>query len=381
MAKRELPGHAFRSMAARPACAVAMSLAALVGCVGWFPASLATDGADLVFNEPASAPVFPAAPGTPRFDRRAVFASIPNVNGSHAAAVTVLPDGELLAAWYSYTGPHELTGSAIYMARRPAGSDTWLAPYLHIDRPVGDGNPVLYTEGERVWLFQAVVPGLWSTARIEMQISSDRGRNWSEPALLPGPIGANVRFAPVRTARGDLLLPAYDDLLQRCLFYSSSDGLEWALLGAVSSNPPAIQPSVAVLPDGRVLSVMRNTQGGWLWVSASQDGGRTWTAPQDSRFPNPVSPAGLLQLRGGNLLLVYNDSPDERVNLTAALSADGGVTWPRRRVLVGSDERTSYPSLVEAPDRTIHLLFTVGRERIDHIAFNEAWVAQTLAGG
>jgi len=289
--------------------------------------------------------------------------------------LTAFSDGELLAAWYSYEGPHELVGSAIYMSRRPQGGDSWAEPWVHVDRPEGDGNPVLYSEGDQVWLFQAVVPGLWSTAHIEMQISNDRGRTWSEPISLPGPPGANTRFPPVRTAAGLLLLPAYDDLFQASLFYTSEDGRQWWLMGRVSTSPANIQPSVAALPDGRLIAVMRNTASGWLWVMASEDGGESWTAPVDSGFPNPGSPASLLQLSGGGLLLVFNDSPVDRAPLSAALSYDGGVTWPYRRILLDGDSSYSYPAVVQGPGGAIHILCSLGRERIEHITCNEAWLA------
>ncbi len=354
--------------------------AACPGCIQWLGTSLIGDGPPIVFNDSTLEPVLPVSGGQPVFNRRPVVHAAPEHAGVHAATITVFPDGELLAAWYAYSGPHELDGSAIYMSRRSPGQEDWQTPWLHIDRPVGDGNPVLYSEGERVLLFQAVVPGLWSTAHIAMQDSADRGKSWSEPVALPGPVGANVRFPPVRTATGDLLLPAYDDLLQRSLMYASADGRQWTLLGAIATTPPAIQPSVAVLPEGRFVAVMRNTEKGWLWVMGSSDGGRTWSEPQDSGFPNPASPAAIVQLAGGNLLLVYNDSPAERVRLTAALSADGGATWPCRRLLVDGTENCSYPSVIQTSDGLVHILFSVGRKRIDHIACNEAWIIQGSPG-
>lgn len=357
--------------------ALGMFAAAIVGCIDWFPATLTGDTPPLVFNDPSVEPVEPVAPSAqPVFERQSVFSTMPDKIGSHAASITAFEDGELLAAWYSYDGPHELTGSAIYMSRRMAGQDAWSQPWLHINRDAGDGNPSLYGEGDRVWLFQAVLPGLWSTSRIEMQASSDRGETWSDPVGLPGPIGANVRFPPVRTAGGLLLLPAYDDLLQRSLFYQSPDGVDWVLMGSVSAHPPAIQPSVTVLPDGRLLAVMRNVDKGWLWVMASDDDGQTWSAPQDSGFDNPASPAAILRLASGNLLLVFNDDPTERIRLTATLSADGGATWPVRRVLADGPEKCSYPSVVQTSDGLIQIVFSAGRERIDHIACNEAWITQ-----
>ena len=331
---------------------------------------------DLVFNLPSEVQPLPFA-GTPIFGDRPIFEAIPGKVGHHAATIAALPDGSLLAAWYSYDGPGELDGSAIFMARRPAGSDTWATPELHIDRAVGDGNPVLYGEGESLWLFQAVVPFGWSTAHIEMQRSFDAGNTWTPPREIAGPLGSNTRYPPVRLSDGSLLLPAYDDLLARALFFSSADGDSWALRSAVDTPLPhrPIQPSIVELDGGRLLAVMRNTGTGWLWVTASDDGGRMWSRPIDGGFPNPGSPAALLKLAGGNLILVYNDSPTERRPLSIAMSADGGASWPHRRVVAEGSETYSYPSAAQSPDGMIHIVYSLARRRIQHATLNEAWIA------
>jgi hypothetical protein len=185
--------------------------------------------------------------------------------GVHAPALAAFEDGELLAAWFAYSGPHELTGSAIYTARWSVEEEGWSQANLHVDRPQGDGNPVLYAEGDRVWLFQAVVLGGWSTSRIEFQASTDRGHQWSTPRSLSGPIGTNDRFAPIRTASGNLLFPAYDDLLHRALFFSSSGEDNWGLTSVIDcpEGHECIQPSVAKLPGGRLLAVLRNVGQEW----------------------------------------------------------------------------------------------------------------------
>jgi predicted neuraminidase len=331
----------------------------------------------LEFNGDAEAQEFTSAE-TAVFQAQPIFESIAGREGSHAASVVSLDDGELLAAWYSYTGPHELDGSAIYMARRPAGGPEWGAPLLHRDSPIGDANPVLYAEGDSVWLYQAVVSGGWSTSAIEYQMSADRGFIWSEPRRMVGPIGSNVRYPPVRLHDGHLLLPAYDDLLQRSLFFLSSDGQSWSLHSVVATSPPHqnIQPSVIPLETGRLLAMMRNTGKGWLWVMASDDGGATWSMPQDSGFANPASAAALLRLANNRLLLVFNDSNEQRSPLTASLSADQGRTWPHRRVVIDGKGDYSYPSAIQTPDGLIHIVYSFGRERIDHVTLNEDWIIE-----
>src|SRR5262249_15120765 len=195
-------------------------------------------------------------------------------------------------------------------------------------------NPVLYSEGESVWMFFAVVPIGWSTGHIEMQHSTDGGSTWSHALGIAAPIGANVRCPPVRLKQGDLLLPAYEDLFYRSVFLVSKDTKKWDLLPIVSSPDDAerpIQPSVVQLDSGRLLAVMRNTGRNFLWVMASDDDGKTWSQPSDSGFPNPASSAALFKLANGHIILVFNDSPTDRRPLTVALSEDEGRTWPSRR--------------------------------------------------
>ncbi|MFH1749069.1 MAG: sialidase family protein [Planctomycetota bacterium] len=348
---------------------------ALVGGCPFTPGNTASD-LELRFNVGGTPTAVPSN-GEPVFQTQPIFNNIAGKSGSHAPTVTALPDGELLAAWYSYDGPHELDGAAIYTARRPAGSDTWTTPQLHIDRAAADGNPVLYSEGDDVWLFQAVVTGTgWSTSRIEVQRSGDRGQSWSAAQSLGGPLGSNVRFAPVRTAGGALLLPAYDDLWQRSLFFTSADGESWTLTAALSTTAPNqnIQPSATVLSDGRLLAVMRNTGGGWLWVTASDDNGHSWAAPIDSGFPNPGSPAALLRLASGNLILVYNNSDTLRRPLSISISADEGMTWLPARVLVDGDGEYAYPATIQTPDGLVHIVYSHDRRYIGHITLNEAWI-------
>jgi predicted neuraminidase len=341
----------------------------LLGCASPFA------DIDVRFNTGGD-PIPVATGADPVFVSAPLFETIPGKIGSHAPTLTAFPDGELLAAWYSYSGPGELDGSAIYLARRTAGANRWETPTLHIDRPQGDGNPVLYSEGDAVWLFQAVVPGGWSTSHIEVQRSSDRGHTWSSPRIVNAPLGANVRFPPVRLGDGKLLLPAYDDLLQRALFLVSADGEAWSRRSILATPPPhqAIQPSAVMLDGGRLLVVLRNTGQGWLWVSASDDGGRSWSAPADSGFPNPAAPAALLRLSNGHLALVFDDSRTARRPLSITISADDGVTWYSARVLVDGLGQYAYPAAVQTPDGRIHIVYSHNRDRIQHLTLNEAWI-------
>ncbi len=327
----------------------------------------------LEFNLPET-PTPVKVSGEPVFSEESIFEAIPGMTGHHAATITAFSDNELLAAWYSYPGQDELPGSRIYMARKTPAAGSWSTPELVIDRPKGDGNPVLYSEGDNVWLFQAVVPYGWSTAHIEFQQSSDRGKTWNNPKVLNAELGSNTKYPPIRLADGTLLLPAYDDLWSRSLFFTSKDGSTWNFLSAVPSTPGNLQPAVVRLSSGRLLAVMRNKEPGRLWTMASDNNGKTWSAPQNSNFPNPGSAAQILGLADGNLILVFNDSESHRNPLAIALSADEGKTWPHKKILATGDSSYSYPSATQSPDGQIHILYSQARDKIQHITLNESWI-------
>jgi len=352
------------------------SIVSLAGC-GNISTICKVSDLELAFNVPEASPAGISVSESPVFSEEAVFESIPGKTGHHAATITVFSDGELMAGWYSYDGEHELAGSAIYLAKKPAGSNAWETPQLHIDRPKGDGNPVLYSEGDRVWLFQAVVPFGWATSHIEVQESFDRGLTWTSPAVLSEGIGGNTKYPPIRLADGTLLLPAYNELLQRSIFYASTDGTQWELRSAAVSDPGNLQPSIVQLENGRLLSVMRNEKKGRLWMMASDDGAKTWLEPSDSGFPNPGSATEMIQLQNGHLMLIFNDSSSARRPLSVAISSDDGKTWPYKRIIADGDQTYSYPSAIQGPDGLIHILYSYNREKIMHVTINEAWVVES----
>jgi predicted neuraminidase len=309
-------------------------------------------------------------------DNQPIFGTenLPPVEGKtgyHAASITELSNGELMTTWYSYSGNQdELTVSAIYTSIK---NQNWSTPSLFRDSPQGDGNPVLYSEGERIWLFQAVVPGGWSSAHIEFQYSETQGI-WSSPITMPGPIGSNVKYPPIRLMNGELLLPAYDDLMIKSIFFSSTDGINWtqrATLSTPGFNGTNIQPAIVQLSSGRIIATMRDTQGQGLWVSYSDDNGFIWATPKYSGFPNPGTASCLIKLKNGNLVLIFNNAND-RINMSACLSQDEGKTFTVPKTIFAED--CSYPSAVQTNDGMIHVVFSKSRDSIAHAWFNESWI-------
>ena len=114
----------------------------LIGCTP--PAPDTTQALDFVFNE-SVAHVTLAANVAPVFSNQPIFDKIVGKTGSHAAAITALPDGELLAA-----GTHT-AGRENWTARRSAEfadePKTW-QPLAALPSPPADaclvGHSIVY---------------------------------------------------------------------------------------------------------------------------------------------------------------------------------------------------------------------------------------------
>jgi hypothetical protein len=165
-----------------------------------------------------------------------------------------------------------------------------------------------------------------------------KGKN----ALFMGDCGS----LPLRTREGKILLPAqacvlgndgklskpggvltYTDVRVLIGTWTKDDHLDWDAAEPVSIDPARstrgmIEPTLAELPDGAILMVMRGSNGGaydpkvflpsYKWFSTSSDGGRHWTKPapwtysDGSNFFSPSSMSQLIPHSSGRLFWIGN---------------------------------------------------------------------------
>jgi len=122
------------------------------------------------------------------------------------------------------------------------------------------------------------------------------------------------------------------------VLYSDDGGKTWIESPDVLKTPAVdlssygpVEPVVIELKDGRVWMLLR-TQMGRFYESFSRDGSR-WSRPEPSSIISSDSPAGLLRLADGNLLMFVNNclrfpyANGGRHVLHAAISKDDGKTW------------------------------------------------------
>lgn len=198
---------------------------------------------------------------------------------------------------------------------------------------------------------------------------------------------------------------------------SRDDGVTWTPISRDAPKPDfvagatgvwiaGIHAGVDALTDGTLVAVGReNNIDGKMPMSVSRDGGKSWTY---AATPFPGIGGGqrpvLRRLKEGALFLV-SFTPDSQFKnaqgeeftgkgMFAALSFDGGKSWPYRRLLTDGVTRilngqawtkiftmdathaepAGYLAATQAPDGLIELISSGV-----HYRFNAAWLQQTPA--
>jgi predicted neuraminidase len=313
----------------------------------------------------------------------------------HPSSVAELDNGDLFLAFYGGAGEYA-TETRVFGSRLRKGSRAWSAPVVIAGNPFYSmGNPVVWQAPEgTLWLFFVVRPGAtWSTSRIAAKISRDRGESWSDAFVVSWEAGMMVRSRPILLADGAYLLPIYHETgtdTEKTAPDTSSLFLRfdpatktWTESNRVFSRLGNLQPAVVELEPGRLLALCRRGgdyepgDDGNVVRTESSDGGRTWSPGVETDFPNPNAAVELIRLRNGHLLFLYNDSPNDRTPLRAAISTDGGKTWPHRRNVAEGPGDFAYPTALQAKDGRIHVIYTSDeRTTIRHAVFPESAILE-----
>jgi len=310
-----------------------------------------------------------------------IFAGNQERPSSHCASITELPGGELYAVWYA--GTHEgHVDVAIVASRLGAGATEWSSIEVLVQKPgQPGGNPVVWFDGAgKLYHFYNVIVDperKWDAARFYLDTSTDGGRTWEGERLFDEEEGMMVRHRPVRLSTGRVLLPAYDEKPWEGLCYISDDnGATWRRSGRMVSESGCIQPAIIERDDGSLHAIVRPHAQGRAWECDSVDQAETWTACVPSRLKNPNAGADMIRLQSGEVIACFNDSPTKRTPLTIAVSLDEGRTWAGRHDLETEDERFSYPTLMQADDGTVHLVYTYKRVGIMHTQMSPEWLRE-----
>jgi hypothetical protein len=248
------------------------------------------------------------------------------------------------------------------------------------------------TEGLRVWQAPKMI---WKGRAGDMQsvIQLRNGR-----ILLPISYMTNRSWS----ARGEGFDAfTYTGKFNSTALYSDDDGDHWQLSSSVlkTTTPDittilgAIEPVVLELKDGRVWMLIR-TQMGRFYESFSADGAE-WSRPRPTDLISSDSPASLIRLKDGRILLIWNNclrypyAYGGRHVLHGAVSSDEGRTWRGYREVArdphrlepsppNGDHGVSYPFSVLTQDGKVVFSIWVetGRKR-SMISIDPSWLDET----
>ena len=324
--------------------------------------------------------------GTLTYSSELIFEKIPGAPNHHASSIIEAANGDLLVTWYG--GSYESSDDeALFMARRKKGQHTWETPVMLLrDFKAPVGNAVIFSDQRgRVWIvwgrLEAKQPLLahtgWERTRLLYRISDDNGYTWSDNKLFPmDTTGWLPRNLAIKLSTGELIVPLSDERNDKDLSFfviTKDSGTTWVR----SSNIPNAQsqgeqPTVAQRKDGSLLAFLRT--GPRLLQSESFDRGMTWSPAKLTDFKNPDAAISLCSLKNGNLILAWNNQERGRSPLHIARSTDSGKTWSTPLMLESNPGEYSYPSVFQASDGLIHVIYTYRRYSIKHVVFNEDWL-------
>ncbi|GGH09094.1 SUMF1/EgtB/PvdO family nonheme iron enzyme [Silvibacterium dinghuense] len=320
----------------------------------------------------------------------------------HNSAIQVLPNGDLLAAFYNSPDHEDDPDQTIMTMRRRAGANEWDMPEpWPIFADAGLAGPVIWNDpahqqqaGGKVWFFWGFArligapPFAWAT-------SDDNGATWSAahfPAF-PQPIGRYVSQpinSIVRGPDGAIYMPT--DSTGRdsdgngsisAVWRTDDEGKSWADTGGRTAGR---HTTIVFAENGDLLGFggKNSNIDGRMPLATSKDDGKTWVK---SKLPFDPLLSGerpsVIRLKSGRLFFVADRNPNHQKHVHkdgayVALSDDDGKTWavkslPENILTVG------YTTATQGPDGMIHIVTTKNTVNYE-IELNEAWVLDKSAG-
>jgi BNR repeat-like domain len=160
-------------------------------------------------------------------------------------------------------------------------------------------------------------------------------RDWDAPIVVADDTINN--FPPKRLPSGQWMMSRRDHRMGKSMLAGGVNApTEWSVVPVPvpADGAHLDEPFWWVLPDESLAAVFRDgSKSRRLYRAFSSDGGRTWTTPVQTDFPDATAKFNVLRLRDGRYVMVSNPNPSGvRIPLCLSLSADG-VVFTRMAVL------------------------------------------------
>ncbi len=298
----------------------------------------------------------------------------------HAATIAETDSGTFIAAWFagSYEGANDVEiWAATYRDNKWSKPIAIAAGYDNNGNPMPCWNPVLFrTSDGTLILFYKVGPNpreWWG----EYKKSYNEGKSWSKACNLPCSFLGPIKNKPIQLENGNILCPSSVEtasgMWSAHLEIANKDLTEWKRIEIEKDDSVGvIQPTIISHPDGRLQMLCRSRQN-LIYETWSEDDGRHWSKLYPTNVPNPNSGIDAVSLQNGQIILAYNpliqgkDWFYGRNVLNIAVS-DDGIIWKDIYQLENeTDGEFSYPAVIQASDKKIHVVYTALRKTIKHV--------------
>jgi len=308
----------------------------------------------------------------------------------HNSAVQVMPNGDLLAAYYNTPEYEDDPDQTVLIMRRRYGAEDWDMPDVWPDfADAADAAPVIWNDRGLVWFFWGS-PRMIGSKPFQYMTSRDNGATWSAVNFpdLRGPVGL---YTPqpinsvVRALDGTIYLPVDAKGGTSAIFASRDDGRTWFDTGGRTAGR---HTTLVTGKDGSLIGFGgKNTNiDGFMPVAVSRDGGKTWQKEKTRFLPlGSGQRPSLIRLASGKLFFVADGSIHKgapksgpvKPGAFAALSDDDGKTW-QTRDLPGV-LTVGYVTAAQGPNGIIHIVTSKNKPADLEIELNEAWVLSSAA--
>lgn len=272
--------------------------------------------------------------------------------------LTRTDSGRLVGTYYSGES-HTASGAVIKGVYSEDGGATWVSAGT-IFTPAGTAayKAVLLTPlGD-----ESVVGIGWRSdpaaspipATIFLTSSADGGETWTAEQSIAQPFTRfNACEGPIAIlGDGSWIAAAYgsdtsSNNYSVAIGRSTDQGATWTwttIADGVTDAVAYTEPTIAVLPSGRLHLLIRNTTDQTMYRATSDDDGTTWTA-LTAAFGGEGRPFQLVT-SSGLLICLYRATALNRIGVMRA-SADGGVTWTGEQFTVVGRQTNNYAQAVE----------------------------------
>ncbi|PAF54166.1 hypothetical protein BKH42_02385 [Helicobacter sp. 13S00482-2] len=317
------------------------------------------------------------------------------IPSAHSATLTSLQNGDLLVAFFagSREGAKDVK---IYGSVYDAKKRFWSKPFVILSREALSkkskqyikklGNPVLYRDKDRVYLFVVGVSiGGWATSKIyEFYIdgfSPQKTFNYKQVLHLSPFMNISnlVRSAPIPLNGGGFILPIYHELVDKYALMIKFDSSGNVISITKPNNlHKQLQPSLAPLSHTKCLAIFRN-KGAYentMFSQLCENAGEKWFPPEKTNIKNYDNSANLTRFNKDIYLIhnTFNKSPNlDRGTLTLSVMISPKEFKKIMDLDHTNSAEVSYPTTITDGDN-IDIVYTFNRKNIRHIRLNRSYL-------